>query len=189
MQVRVPILYTVPSYAGLHCVVIKGFSKSAGYQPGFRFDDNRFRNTWNAVFLDGSWRFVQCNWGARHLVYVPIDNFADGVSRNAKENSKTQVQRDGNLRYEYDDHYFMTDPEEFIYEFFPQDAEWQLLPRPISLKQFENFPFVRSLFFRYGLRFTDGTLTAVIQVCAFRNYFQPLLSRRIEPGPRPYRFR
>lgn len=61
------------SYAGLHCVVIKGFSKSAGYQPGFRFDDNRFRNTWNAVCLDGSWRFVQCNWGARHLVSVFMD--------------------------------------------------------------------------------------------------------------------
>ncbi|KHJ87475.1 hypothetical protein OESDEN_12753, partial [Oesophagostomum dentatum] len=85
------------SYAGLHCVVIKGYSKSAGYQPGYSFDDNRFRNTWNAVYLDGSWRFVQCNWGARHLV-------------NAKD-SDNENRSDGNLRYEYDDHYFMTDPE------------------------------------------------------------------------------
>lgn len=29
------------SYAGLHCVVIKGYSKSAGYQPGVRFQDSR----------------------------------------------------------------------------------------------------------------------------------------------------
>lgn len=56
------------SYAGLHCVVIKGYSKSAGYQPGVRFEDNRFRNSWNAVYVAGAWRFVQCNWGARHLV-------------------------------------------------------------------------------------------------------------------------
>uniref|UniRef100_F1KWC6 Kyphoscoliosis peptidase n=2 Tax=Ascaris TaxID=6251 RepID=F1KWC6_ASCSU len=137
------------SYAGLHCVVIKGFSKSAGYQPGFRFDDNRFRNTWNAVCLDGSWRFVQCNWGARHLV-------------NAKEGSRSTPKGDS-LRYEYDDHYFMTDPEEFIYEFFPQESEWQLLPRPITLRQFESLPFVRSLFFRYGLSFTDPLLQAVVQ--------------------------
>lgn len=27
-----------------------------------------------------------------------------------------------NLRYEYDDHYFMTDPDEFIYEFFPTQS-------------------------------------------------------------------
>lgn len=56
------------SYAGLHCVVIKGYSKSAGYQPGVCFEDNRFRNSWNAVYVAGAWRFVQCNWGARHLV-------------------------------------------------------------------------------------------------------------------------
>lgn len=34
------------SYAGLHCVVIKGLSKSAGYQPGVKFTDSRFRNSW-----------------------------------------------------------------------------------------------------------------------------------------------
>ena len=44
------------SYAGLHCVVIKGLSKSAGYQPGVRFSDNRFRNSWNAVYVAGAWR-------------------------------------------------------------------------------------------------------------------------------------
>ena len=49
-------------------MVIKGYSKSAGYQPGVRFEDNRFRNSWNAVYVAGAWRFVQCNWGARHLV-------------------------------------------------------------------------------------------------------------------------
>ncbi|CAJ0959540.1 unnamed protein product, partial [Mesorhabditis belari] len=139
------------SYAGLHSVVIKGFSKSAGYQPGLKFDERsyRFRNTWNAAYLDGNWRFVQCNWGARHLV-------------NAKEGELSGKGNDGNLRYEYDDHYFMTDPEEFIYEFFPSDPSWQLLPRPLSLSQFERIPFVRSLFFKYGLSFTDDTLESVI---------------------------
>ncbi|CAD6192087.1 unnamed protein product [Caenorhabditis auriculariae] len=136
------------SYAGLHCVVIKGFSKSAGYQPGYSFDDHLFRNTWNAVFLDGSWRFVQCNWGARHLV-------------NAKDGTH-EAKSDGNLRYEYDDHYFMTDPEEFIYEFYPSEQAWQLLPHPLSLDQFERIPFVRSLFFKYDLAFTDPRLESTI---------------------------
>ncbi|VDK64948.1 unnamed protein product [Onchocerca ochengi] len=138
------------SYAGLHCVVIRGYSKSAGYQPGYRFEDNRFRNTWNAVYLNGSWRFVQCNWGARHLV-------------NAKEGNTRTSSRSDSLRYEYDDHYFMTDPQEFIYEFFPQESEWQLLKNPITLSQFEALPFVRSLFFRYGLSFTDPNLQAVVK--------------------------
>ncbi len=54
-------------------------------------------------------------------------------------------------RYEYDDHYFLTDPKEFIYEFFPLQSEWQLLKDPITLEEFEELPFVRSLFFRYLL--------------------------------------
>ncbi|XP_066158165.1 hillarin [Euwallacea fornicatus] len=138
------------SYAGLHCVVIKGYSKSAGYQPGVRFEDNRFRNSWNAVYVAGAWRFVQCNWGARHLV-------------NAKEAPKAgNKAKSDSLRYEYDDHYFLTDPKEFIYEFFPLQSEWQLLKNPITLQEFEELPFVRSLFFRYGLYFSDPKTKAVM---------------------------
>ncbi|KAL0820171.1 hypothetical protein ABMA28_006100 [Loxostege sticticalis] len=138
------------SYAGLHCVVIKGYSKSAGYQPGVRFEDNRFRNSWNAVYVAGAWRFVQCNWGARHLV-------------NAKDAPKPGNRgKSDSLRYEYDDHYFLTDPREFIYEFFPLQPDWQLLKTPITLHDFEELPFVRSLFFRYGLYFSDPNTKAVM---------------------------
>lgn len=99
--------------------------------------------------MAGAWRFVQCNWGARHLV-------------NAKEAPKSGKGKNDSLRYEYDDHYFLTDPREFIYEFFPLQEEWQLLKRPISLNDFENLPFVRSLFFRYGLHFADEGYGAVV---------------------------
>ena len=67
-------------------MVIKGYSKSAGYQPGVKFEDNRFRNSWNAVYVAGAWRFVQCNWGARHLV-------------NAKEVPKPGKAKSDSLRY------------------------------------------------------------------------------------------
>jgi len=137
------------SYAGLHCVVIKGYSKSAGYQPGVKFEDNRFRNSWNAVYVAGAWRFVQCNWGARHLV-------------NAKEVPKPGKAKSDSLRYEYDDHYFLTDPKEFIYEFFPLQPEWQLLKEPINLEEFEELPFVRSLFFRYQLSFPTEHMKSVM---------------------------
>lgn len=137
------------SYAGLHCVVIKGYSKSAGYQPGVKFEDNRFRNSWNAVYVAGAWRFVQCNWGARHLV-------------NAKEVPKPGKAKSDSLRYEYDDHYFLTDPKEFIYEFYPLQSEWQLLKNPITLAEFEELPFVRSLFFRYQLSFPSDNMKSVM---------------------------
>ena len=83
LVIHIPLNF---SYAGLHCVVIKGYSKSAGYQPGVKFEDNRFRNSWNAVYVAGAWRFVQCNWGARHLV-------------NAKEVPKPGRAKSDSLRY------------------------------------------------------------------------------------------
>lgn len=158
------------SYAGLHCVVIKGYSKSAGYQPGVRFEDNRFRNSWNAVYVAGAWRFVQCNWGARHLVNAKEVPKPGSKSKsdslryrfNARINSSRENYALHFLSYEYDDHYFLTDPKEFIYEFFPLQPEWQLLKSPITLKEFEELPFVRSLFFRYGLYFPDESTKAVM---------------------------
>ena len=66
------------------------------------------------------------------------------------------------FRYEYDDHYFLTDPKEFIYEFFPLQPEWQLLKEPINLEEFEELPFVRSLFFRYQLAFPTEHMKSVM---------------------------
>lgn len=135
------------SYAGMHCVDIKGHSKSVGYEPGMRIQPGKFTNTWNAVLIDGEWRFVQCNWGARHLV-MSKDKKMDDVR------IQTKPSRD-KIKYQYDEHYFLPDPEEFILEFFPHNSEWQLLEQAISLEEFESLPFVRSLFFHYHLDFLN----------------------------------
>lgn len=68
-SLRVHIVLTSFSYSGLHCVEIKGRSKSVGYEPGMKFEGDMFRNTWNAVLIDGEWRLVQCNWGARSVLH------------------------------------------------------------------------------------------------------------------------
>ncbi len=64
LQVIYSVFYSI-SFAGLHCVDVKGHSKSVGYEPGMRIGEGKFTNTWNAMTIDGEWRFVQCNWGAR----------------------------------------------------------------------------------------------------------------------------
>ncbi|XP_076462508.1 hillarin-like [Babylonia areolata] len=137
------------SYAGLHCVEVKGHSKSVGYEPGMTLTPDIFHNTWNAVLLAGDWRLIQCNWGARHLVLSK-----DRVQE--KERSKEHI------RYQYDEHYFLTDPDEFVQEFMPFDPSWQLLEKPISMAEFESLPFVRSIFFQYGMHF-DGRHQAVLE--------------------------
>ncbi|XP_060072641.1 hillarin-like [Ylistrum balloti] len=142
------------SYAGLHCVEIKGHSKSVGYEPGMKIQPDTFQNTWNAVLIDGDWRLIQCNWGARHLVLNKDKN-------KAKEKSSSKDQ----IRYQYDEHYFLTDPDEFIQEFWSREPEWQLLENPITLEEFEALPFVRSVFFHFGMRFDHG-MTAVLDASA-----------------------
>ncbi|KAK2164612.1 hypothetical protein LSH36_61g07055 [Paralvinella palmiformis] len=117
------------SYAGLHCEIIEGYSKGAGYKPGSRIRGNAFRNQWTAVFIDGAWRFVNCNWGARHV----------------------KGPRDERMTYKCDEFYFLTDPEDHIYQHFPDDPDWQLLPKPISLDQFVKLPLLKSPFFNKHL--------------------------------------
>ena len=46
-------------------------------------------------------------------------------------------------------------------EFWPLEPEWQLLESPITLEEFQALPFVRSIFFQYGMRF-DGHRLAVL---------------------------
>ncbi|KAH3848756.1 hypothetical protein DPMN_091136, partial [Dreissena polymorpha] len=162
------------SYAGLHCVEIKGHSKSVGYEPGMKIQPEMFQNTWNAVLIDGDWRPVQCNWGARHLVLnkdrkrgSPGDKQAaengvkDGEKNGGGKDDKASKSKD-KIRYQYDEHYFLTDPDEFIQEFWPKESKWQLLEAPITLEEFEALPFVRSVFFHFGMQF-DRTMPAVIE--------------------------
>lgn len=86
--------------------------------------------------VDGSWRYVNCNWGARHVRGHVRDPMTDSFS------------------YKCDEFYFVTDPEDHIYQHFPDDAKWQLLDCPITLPEFINLPIVKSPFFNYGLHFS-----------------------------------
>ena len=80
------------------------------------------------------------------------------LNKDLQDKNPTPVKQDKDkIRYQYDEHYFLTDPDEFIQEFRARDPEWQLMERPISMEEFEALPFVRSIFFHYGLEFTETT--------------------------------
>ena len=98
------------------------------------FDDDNFRNSWAVVFIDDTWRFVDCHWGARHV------------------NNTEQLNNPRCFCYELDEFYFLTDPEDIVYMHFPDDPEWQLLECPISLDQFIRLPVLKSHFFQYRIK-------------------------------------
>ncbi|XP_070560355.1 hillarin-like [Ptychodera flava] len=94
-------------YAGLKCVEIAGCAKMVGYSPGQSIspNDERYRHTWNAVCIDEYWHFVDCNWGVSHI----------GSSSTFDP-----------FRYQYDEHYFLADPEKCIIEAENGDLEIKL---------------------------------------------------------------
>ena len=115
-----------------------------------RMEGNTFRNAWTAVFVDGSWRLVNCTWAARH-----VTGHRDSLPQ---------------LFYKYDEFYFLTDPEDYVYQHYPDDPSWQLLDIPLPFSEFLNLPVVKSPFFNYGLRFfsnygaTLATETGMVEV-------------------------
>ena len=120
------------SYAGLHCVTLGGYAKGADYRPGMKFTGDQGKHSWNAVLINGTWRLVDCHWAARRLVgkQVTLEN----------------------VRYELDEYYFLPDPHQLILTHFPDNQEWELLERPVTLQDFENLVPVKSAFFKYGLQ-------------------------------------
>ncbi|VDD81628.1 unnamed protein product [Mesocestoides corti] len=131
------------SYAGLHCVAISGYAKGVDYFPGDRFQGLPANHSWNAVYLKGSWQLVDAHWATRYL--------SSGVNMQ------------DNVVYEYDDFYFLMEPQQAIYSHFAEDCRWQLLPKKLTLAQFESLPLTKSQFFKCAMDFR-GEHHGVVQV-------------------------
>ena len=118
-------------------LLINNFSESYGISTTYIIFS---RNTWNTVYAAGGWRLIQCNWAMLNL-----------HSRAERETRKF-----------YQDHYFLTDPDKFIFEFFPINSEWQLMERPITIQEFEDLPLLRSTFFHFGLGLEGNNAASII---------------------------
>jgi transglutaminase/protease-like cytokinesis protein 3 len=72
-------------------------------------------HAWNAVKLDGQWKFVDVTWGAGAI---------DGST--------------GKFMFKYNPAFFMTDPELFFLNHFPQDIKWLMVDK--SAEQWAQLP-------------------------------------------------
>ncbi len=97
------------SEAGIQSKLIAGWSKGYGERL-----TGRPNHAWNAVKINFRWYLLDATWGAGHI------------------NSEQRFIR------EFNNHYFLTDPEQLIYDHLPEDNSWQLIKNPISRKQFDN---------------------------------------------------
>ncbi len=123
--------------SGLEAVTIGGYSKGYGYSPGMKAAKTA-NHAWNAVKIDGKWHLIDCTWGAG------------------------KVGRDGEYKKEFDDHYFFTSPEKFIFDHLPEDPYWQLLNEPISKEKFEDLVCLEPAFFDLGVRLGNQENVSII---------------------------
>ena len=110
-------------YAGLEVVSISGYGKGYGYKEGQKISGTN--HAWNAVKIDNEWKLFDVTWGAGYV------------------NGRNFVRR-------WENYWFATDPEMFIFSHYPSNEEWQLLEDPISVDDFQKLPNLKGDFFGIG---------------------------------------
>lgn len=93
-------------------------------------------HAWNVVRIGKEWRFIDATW-AMSGDYVVFDKL-----KNAKEHKeeikKRRRQKEGwfvNPDRVIDNSWFLTSPEEMIKTHFPDNPKWQLLDKPVKVRE------------------------------------------------------
>jgi len=118
--------------AGLTIIKISGYAKGVHYQIGDHFSGD-FNHAWNAVRINGRWELLDATWGAGYF------------------------DESGRFIREFDDYFFLPDPEDLIYTHFPENSQWQLLAKPVTQESFESMPFLKPAFFHHALQMKSHT--------------------------------
>ncbi|KAL4221741.1 hypothetical protein ACF0H5_019996 [Mactra antiquata] len=121
---------TLCRYAGLYCVIIHGAVKGVHYQIGDRVDMTKHYGEWNAVCVDGEWRFIDALWGVCDV----------------------KDQGDGRGRFSCDERFFLPDPKDLMVTHFSESPRWQLLDSPRPIETFEEAAYLKNRFFELGMQ-------------------------------------
>jgi hypothetical protein len=128
---------TLCDYAGVESEVILGYGKC------FLEKDQKFRtnHTWNAVRIDSIWYLLDVTWASGYVTY--LNEFVQHT----------------------DESYFLTSPQQFILDHYPEDLRWTLLEHPPTMREFHFSPFKYKSFIKYGIVAAapaNGTIEAAI---------------------------
>ena len=112
---------TLCDHAGIQSEIIFGYART---NMSKKFGVN---HTWNAVYIDSAWHLLDATWASGFVSY-----------------SNQFVKQ-------YNDFYFLTPPEQFIRDHYPEDLQWTLLPDPPNYREFAQSPFRYSGFLKAGI--------------------------------------
>jgi transglutaminase/protease-like cytokinesis protein 3 len=116
---------TLCKYAGLRAEVITGYGKTEPHKLHQRFRNN---HSWNAVMIDSVWQLLDVTWAAGYITW----------------------QGDRFIR-QLDEQYFLSPPEVFVREHYPDDLRWTLVDDPPLMAEFKVSPFKQKSFIKYNI--------------------------------------
>jgi len=115
--------------AGLEVQYIEGNAKGYSYFQGTDVP-GKSNHAWNVIKIGEEWYPIDTTWGAG---YAPGETDHRG-HRNAFEAT-----------------YFLTPPEELIFNHRPESPRWQLLENAVTMQTYLNMPDVTPRFFKLGI--------------------------------------
>ncbi|TAL58940.1 MAG: hypothetical protein EPN85_10330 [Bacteroidetes bacterium] len=110
------LFYYLCDFAEIECRYITGFASSLttdGRMLTPTMSEKASNHAWNAVMIEGEWHLLDVTWASGYC--------DKGVNKFTRELSED---------------YYLTPPEEMIFNHHPKDKEWQLLDRPLKMKEF-----------------------------------------------------
>jgi transglutaminase/protease-like cytokinesis protein 3 len=110
---------TLCDYAGIKAEVILGYARTGMERGNDKFRSN---HTWNAVYIDSTWKLLDVTWASGYATFG------------------------GDYVPHYNDYYFLTPPQDFVHDHYPEDLQWTLLSSPPVLKEFNHTPFKSQAF-------------------------------------------
>ncbi len=126
------LFVTLCELAGIRSEVIVGYARTGSNKPVKGFGVNHY---WNAVMIEGKWHLLDATWASGYL------------SR----------QGDVFIR-DFDEKYFLAEPEEFIKDHFPDDPRSTLLPDSKIPDEFRYSPFRHRAYNKYNfVSYTPST--------------------------------
>jgi hypothetical protein len=108
------------------CDVIAGYTKTE--TKDINKPLKKTDHAWNSVQLYGTWYLVDVTWAT----------------------SKYNVVTHKYMK-EFDEHYFLTTPQKFILDHFPEEKKFQFLDKPIKKSTFTKWPVYYTDYFHFGI--------------------------------------
>ena len=116
---------TLCSYSGVQAEVIHGYARTEASKKIQRFRPN---HSWNAVLIDSVWQLLDVTWASGYITW-----------------------HGGEFIRHLDEQYFLSTPEQFIREHYPDDLRWTLMDDPPLMPEFRHSPFKQKAFSKYQI--------------------------------------